>query len=102
MSYEEVVNKLDEETVSYDIGFGPGTGSFPETMRVSLKVEPANYEPAVAWLKDLIYGSVFNKERSVLLDVSYGRADTKQDSRQTTGCSSQDSAEHSRVEARRQ
>ena len=63
LTYEQVVNKLDEETVSYDIGFGTGTGMFPETMRITLKVEPANYEVAISWLKDLIYGSVFDKER---------------------------------------
>lgn len=64
LTYEQVVNKLDEETVSYDIGFGTGSGGFPETLRVTIKVEPERYEVAVAWLKDLIYNSVFDKERS--------------------------------------
>ncbi|KAJ3559767.1 hypothetical protein NM688_g144 [Phlebia brevispora] len=62
LTHEEVVNKLDGETVAYDIGFGTG-GGFPEVMRVSIKVEPANYELAISWLRDLFYGSIFDKER---------------------------------------
>ncbi|KIK71096.1 hypothetical protein GYMLUDRAFT_147646 [Collybiopsis luxurians FD-317 M1] len=62
LSHEEVVNKLDNETVSYEIGLGFG-GSFAENLRISLKVETANYENAVAWLYDLLYGSEFDKER---------------------------------------
>lgn len=63
MTHEEVVNKLDSETVSYDISYG--SGPFPELLRVTLKVQLENYETAVAWLKDLLYGSVFDKERYV-------------------------------------
>ena len=65
MSHEEVVNKLDSETVAYDVSFGLGNGAFPELMRISIKVEPAKYEVAIAWIKDLLYGSVFDKERFV-------------------------------------
>ncbi|KAF5390191.1 hypothetical protein D9757_002846 [Collybiopsis confluens] len=62
LSHEEVVNKLEDETVSYEIGLGLG-GSFAENLRISFKVEIANYENAVAWLHDLLYGSEFDKER---------------------------------------
>jgi hypothetical protein len=55
---------LDDETVSYEVGLGVAN-SFAETMRVSIKVETAAYESAVAWLKDLVYGSEFTKERLV-------------------------------------
>jgi Zn-dependent M16 (insulinase) family peptidase len=62
LSHEEVINRLDNETVSYDIGLGI-SGSFSDTFRVSIKVETAQYEKAVAWLKDLVYGAEFNEER---------------------------------------
>ena len=62
MSHEEVVNKLDNETVSYEANLGI-SGNFAELLRVSIKVESARYEVAVAWLRDLIHGSQFDKER---------------------------------------
>jgi len=62
LTHEEVINKLDDETVSYDVGLGL-SNAFAETFRVSIKVETALYETAVAWVKDLVYGSEFDKER---------------------------------------
>lgn len=62
LTHEEVINKLDDETVSYEIGLGVAN-SFAENLRISIKVESAAYETAIAWLKDLIYGSEFDKER---------------------------------------
>ncbi|KAG6845767.1 hypothetical protein H0H87_003821 [Tephrocybe sp. NHM501043] len=62
LSHEEVVNKLEDETVSYDVGLGM-SNAFTDTFRVSLKVETAHYETAVAWLKDLICGAQFEKDR---------------------------------------
>ncbi|KAF8216136.1 Metalloenzyme, LuxS/M16 peptidase-like protein [Mycena galopus ATCC 62051] len=62
LTHEDVVNKLDNETVSYEVGLGV-SNSFAETFRVSLKVETAHYETAIAWLKDLMYGAEFDKER---------------------------------------
>ncbi|GJE87608.1 Zn-dependent peptidase M16-like protein [Phanerochaete sordida] len=62
LSHEEVVNRLDNDTVSYDIGLG-SNGRFMETIRVAIRVQTAQYESAVAWLKDLLYGSKFDKER---------------------------------------
>ena len=66
LSHEEVVDQLDEQTVFYEVGLG-ASGSFAETLRVTIRVEVAKYELAVAWLRDLLYGSEFSKERSVLL-----------------------------------
>ncbi|KAI0815109.1 Metalloenzyme, LuxS/M16 peptidase-like protein [Irpex lacteus] len=62
LNHEEVVNLLDNDTVSYDAAMG-GSGAFSELLRIALKVERNNYETAVAWLRDLIYGSHFDKER---------------------------------------
>lgn len=62
LSHEEVINKLDDETVSYEVGLGIAN-SFAETLRITIKVENAAYETAIAWLRDLLYGSEFDKER---------------------------------------
>jgi hypothetical protein len=62
LTHEEVINKLDNETVSYEVGLGI-SNSFAEIFRVSIKVETALYETAIAWLKDLVYGAEFNKDR---------------------------------------
>ncbi|KAI0271378.1 Metalloenzyme, LuxS/M16 peptidase-like protein [Gloeopeniophorella convolvens] len=62
LSHEEVVDQLDDQTVSYEVGLGI-SGAFSETLRITIRVEVAKYELAVAWLKDLIYGSEFTKER---------------------------------------
>ena len=66
LSHEEVVDQLDEQTVAYEVGFG-ASGNFGETLRVTIRVEVAKYELAVGWLRDLLYGSEFTKERSVLI-----------------------------------
>lgn len=65
LSHEEVVDQLDEQTVLYEASLG-ASGIFAETLRVTIRVEVAKYELAVAWLRDLLYGSEFTKERSVL------------------------------------
>lgn len=62
LTHEQVINKLDNETVSYEVGLGISS-SFTNIVRVSIKVETALYKAAVAWLKDLIYGSEFHQDR---------------------------------------
>jgi Zn-dependent M16 (insulinase) family peptidase len=70
LSHEEVVDQLDDQTVSYEVGLGT-SGAFSETLRITIRVEVAKYELAVAWLRDLLYGSKFTKERSVSLSLRY-------------------------------
>lgn len=36
---------------------------FSQTLRISMRVELDKYETAIAWMRDLIYGSEFDKER---------------------------------------
>ncbi|KAI0375392.1 hypothetical protein BV20DRAFT_960528 [Pilatotrama ljubarskyi] len=62
LNHEEVVHRLDSDTVSYEVSLGVNN-TFTEAMRVSIKVETAQYENAIAWLRDLVYGSEFDKER---------------------------------------
>ena len=46
LTHEEVINKLDNETVSYEAGLGIGD-NFCENLRVSLEVETPLYETAI-------------------------------------------------------
>ena len=62
LGLEKVVHRLDSDTVSYEVALGVN-GAFAETMRVSIKVETGMYESAITWLKDLLYGSEFDKDR---------------------------------------
>lgn len=62
LTHEQVVNKLDNDTVQYDAGLG-NSSRFTELLHVAIRVRTAEYEVAIAWLKDLLYGSVFDKER---------------------------------------
>jgi Zn-dependent M16 (insulinase) family peptidase len=62
LTHEEVVNQLDDETVSYEVNLG-FAGMFSELARVSIKVEEHRYATAVAWLHDLLFGSRFDRER---------------------------------------
>ena len=70
LSHEEVVNQLDNETVSYRVGLGL-SNSFTDIFRVSIQVEIAHYETAIAWLKDLVYGADFNKDRYIYDKILY-------------------------------
>lgn len=62
LTHEEVINQLDDETVSYEASLGLA-GSFTELLRVSIRVESGKYETAISWLRDLVYGSQFDQER---------------------------------------
>ncbi|EJD03900.1 uncharacterized protein FOMMEDRAFT_19228 [Fomitiporia mediterranea MF3/22] len=62
LTHEEVVARLDDETVSYENELGM-QAYFAETLRVSISVEKDKYEAAVRWMKDLIYGADFDISR---------------------------------------
>ncbi|KAL4071016.1 Metalloenzyme, LuxS/M16 peptidase-like protein [Scleroderma citrinum] len=62
LSHEEVINKLDNETIAYEAALGTSE-QFTEVLRVSFKVEVGQYESTVAWLRDIVWGAVFDKER---------------------------------------
>ena len=64
LTHEDVVNQLDSDTVAYDVDLG-ASGLFRDTLHVAIRVEVGAYETAVAWLRDLIYGSEFDNERCV-------------------------------------
>jgi Zn-dependent M16 (insulinase) family peptidase len=66
LTHEDVVDQLDDCTVSYKAKLGV-SGDFTNTLRVAIAVEKSEYETAIAWMRDLIYGSEFNQERCVFL-----------------------------------
>jgi hypothetical protein len=68
LSHEEVINSLENDTVSYEASLGLN-GYFGELARISLKVEVAQYDTAIAWLSDLIFRSEFDTERYFILHV---------------------------------
>jgi hypothetical protein len=62
LSHEEVVNGLQTDTVSYGINLGM-LDRFPEMVCVRITVEVGMYEKAVEWMRDLLYGAVFDVEK---------------------------------------
>jgi Zn-dependent M16 (insulinase) family peptidase len=49
-------------TVSQSASFSY-RGVFAEVFTVSIKVEKADYEKAIQWIRDLVSGAIFDKER---------------------------------------
>lgn len=66
LSHEEVINKLDNETVAYEAALGV-SDQFTEVLRVTFKVQAERYESTVTWLRDVVWGAIFDKERCVVL-----------------------------------
>lgn len=62
LSHEEVINKLDNETVAYEAALGV-SDQFTEVLRVTFKVQAERYESTVTWLRDVVWGAIFDKER---------------------------------------
>lgn len=73
LSHEEVVNKLDDETVAYESALGY-SDQFTEVLRVTVKVQVDQYESAVAWLRDLVWGAIFDKERLLVSAAKIAQA----------------------------
>lgn len=62
LSHEQVIDQLDNDTVTSDASLG-NDGSFSQLFVPGFKVEHSKYETAVMWLKDLLYNSHFDVER---------------------------------------
>ncbi|WWC71010.1 uncharacterized protein I206_104963 [Kwoniella pini CBS 10737] len=62
LSHEEAVNQLNDLTVSQQIHF-EFRGNFAEVLCISLKVQTHQYEEAVKWIRDLLTGAIFTKDR---------------------------------------
>ncbi|WFD34838.1 hypothetical protein MCUN1_001682 [Malassezia cuniculi] len=62
LTYEQVVQGLDETLLDYEATMGIGS-NFAENVTIEVKVEAALYDKAVAWLRDLLWFSTFSVER---------------------------------------
>lgn len=62
LNFTEVVDAINELTVEHHSSFS-FRRAFQENLCVSIKVETARYPEAVAWLRDVLAGAVFTKER---------------------------------------
>ena len=86
LSYDQVVDQLSEYvprfsrqearlsnsfTVSQSAHFSY-RGVFSEVFVISIKVEKADYEKAVGWIRDLVNGVVFVPERRVQENAAEG------------------------------
>lgn len=64
LTFEQVVQELDRETIEYDIRLGP---VISQTLELSIKVEKTKYASTVRWLRDLLWGLKFDVDRCVKL-----------------------------------
>lgn len=61
-SFEEVVRRLDQDTVSRDCGVGV-SGMFRQLALVVLKTERAKYAEGIAWLQKMTWNTRFDTDR---------------------------------------
>jgi hypothetical protein len=66
LSHEDVVSQLYNDTVSYEATLGV-LNSVENVLRVTIEVKHSAYETGIAWLRDLLYGSEFDKGRCVFI-----------------------------------
>ncbi|CED82231.1 cytoplasm protein [Phaffia rhodozyma] len=62
LSHEDVINQLNDQTVQYYTDYGCA-GAFQDLLRIQIKVEKHQYGSTIAWIRDLIWGSTFVKDR---------------------------------------
>lgn len=59
IDFEQVIMDLEKDTVGYGIDSGSGLGN-PEVLSVQFQFEAEKYATAIQWLKDLLFGSIFD------------------------------------------
>ncbi|KAI1006245.1 Uncharacterized protein K3495_g1977 [Podosphaera aphanis] len=62
IDFEEVVTKLEQDTVNYSID-GGGAVAHPEGLTIRLQVEPEKYATAIEWIRTMMFDSVFDETR---------------------------------------
>ena len=102
VSHEEVINQLDDETVYYNVQLGV-SDYFEDISNVSIKVEIAHYETAIALLKYLVYGAEFDENRYIIRDkkIPYSSRLLTLSVQQVESHSGKDTTITSRIEKRR-
>ncbi|EEB10863.1 conserved hypothetical protein [Pediculus humanus corporis] len=70
IKHEQVVEELEAETISVSTKIGIeamsrrfSCGSYCHSANLALQVEPSKYQEGIKWLRELLYSTVFTKER---------------------------------------
>jgi Zn-dependent M16 (insulinase) family peptidase len=63
IEFEEVVTRLEQDTISYSMTGGGRPMSDPEGIAIQFQVEPEKYEAAVEWIRTMMFDSIFDKTR---------------------------------------
>ncbi|OCF37287.1 cytoplasmic protein [Kwoniella heveanensis BCC8398] len=66
LSYEEAVDQLNDLTVA-QMCHWEFRGNFAEVLCLSLKVQKTQYEEAIAWIRDLVTGVIYDKDRLTVI-----------------------------------
>ncbi|XP_971907.2 uncharacterized protein C05D11.1-like [Tribolium castaneum] len=78
--YEEVIEQLNNDTVSFSSSIGLGSkslfkcGPYSHTISVMLQVEVAKYEKGIEWLRDILYNTVFSVDRLKIIAAKMNNA----------------------------
>ena len=62
IDFEQIVTQLEKVTVEYDMDDGASHGN-TEVLRIHFQIEPDKYQTAIAWLKEMLWTSIFDGER---------------------------------------
>ena len=63
IKFEEVVTRLEQDTISYSMVGGGRNMNDPEGIAIEFQVEPEKYAAAVEWIRTLMFDSVFDETR---------------------------------------
>ena len=78
--YEDVIEQLNNDTVSFSSSLGLGSkplfkcGPYSHTISVMLQVEIAKYETGIEWLRDILYNTVFSVDRLKIIAAKMNNA----------------------------
>ncbi|CAO2648879.1 Nn.00g098280.m01.CDS01 [Neocucurbitaria sp. VM-36] len=64
IEFEEVITKLEQDTIEFSVDRGPDIGS-SEMLYIPFVAEAAKFETVVQWLKTMLVDSVFDTERII-------------------------------------
>ncbi|KAF8850832.1 zinc metalloprotease-like protein [Acephala macrosclerotiorum] len=62
VDFEEVVTKLEQDTISYSMNGGSRLAD-PEGLVIQFQIEPEKYATAVEWIKTMMFDSIFDETR---------------------------------------
>ncbi|PMD34524.1 zinc metalloprotease-like protein [Hyaloscypha variabilis F] len=63
IEFEEVVTRLEQDTISYSMTGGGRAMNDPESIAIQFQVEPEKYAAAVEWIRTMMFDSVFDETR---------------------------------------